>query len=111
LKRRVRSERSGVQGELTALRASSRVYGNVSPMVRAFGRKARCLDEPQGPALGETSLKRVSVNHSAALSVPPGLLVHLRHPVATLRGMARMGRILMGAAATDNPLSLQKNGA
>jgi hypothetical protein len=108
LKRRVRSERSGVQGELTALRASSLAYGSVSPMERAFGRKARCLDEPRGPALGETSMKSVSVNHSAARSVPAGLLVYMRHPVATLRGMARMGRILAPPVAAGNPKSLKK---
>ena len=40
-----------------------------------------------------------------------GTIALMRRPVATSRGMVRMGRILMGAAAADNPLSPQKNGA
>ncbi len=93
------------------LHASTRVYGNFSPMGRAFGCGSRCWEEPQGPALGETSVTRISVYHSAARLVPPVRLFFLRRPVATLPGMARMGRILAPSVASHNLKSLKKMGA
>lgn len=93
------------------LHASTRVYGNFSPMGRAFGCGARCWDEPQGPALGETSVTRVSVNHSAARWAPPYISVSCHGPLPQIPGTVRMGPILALPFAIDNPKSPKKVGA
>ena len=53
-----------------------------------------------------SSLPTVACCFSAARWVPPTAIVFMRRPAATLRGMARMRRILLCPTATDNRKSL-----